>query len=65
MGTKLPNLTYMVAFPDISTRAEAWRKFATSPEWDKLKRSPGLSDGEVVSNISNSIYTGLAFSPIR
>ena len=64
-GPNLPNLTYMVAFPDISARAEAWRKFATSPEWDKVKRMPGLSDGEVVSNITNSIYTGLGFSPIR
>lgn len=65
VGTRIPNLTYMVAFPDANARAEAWRKFATSPEWDKLKRTPGLSDGEVVSSISNATYTGLPFSPIR
>ncbi len=65
VGDRIPNLTYMVAFPNAAGRAEAWRKFATSPEWDKLKRTPGLSDGEVVSSISNATYTGLPFSPIR
>ncbi|MCW5964348.1 MAG: NIPSNAP family protein [Bryobacterales bacterium] len=65
VGSRIPNLTYMVAFPNAAERADAWRKFATSPEWDKLKRSPGLSDGEVVSSISNATYTGLPFSPIR
>lgn len=65
VGSQIPNLTYMVAFPDANARAEAWRKFATSPEWDKLKVTPGLSDGEVVSNISNATYTALPFSDIR
>ena len=65
VGRRIPNLTYMVAFPNATARAEAWRKFATSPEWDKLKRTPGLSDGEIVSSISNATYTGLPFSPIR
>jgi hypothetical protein len=65
VGSRIPNLTYMVAFPNASARAEAWRKFATSPEWDKLKQTPGLSDGEIVSSISNATYTGLPFSPIR
>ncbi len=65
VGSRLPNLTYMVAYPNANARAEAWRKFVNSPEWDKLKRTPGLSDGEVVSSISNATYTGLPFSPIR
>ncbi|MDZ7636696.1 MAG: NIPSNAP family protein, partial [Bryobacterales bacterium] len=65
IGDKIPNLTYMVAFPNAAARADAWRKFATSPEWDKLKRTPGLSDGEVVSSITNSTYSSLPFSEIR
>ncbi len=65
VGSRIPNLTYMVAYPDANARAKAWRDFVSSPEWDKLKRTPGLSDGEVVSSISNSTYTGLPFSPIR
>jgi hypothetical protein len=65
VGDRMPNLTNMVAFPNAASRADAWRKFATSPEWDKLKRTPGLSDGEVVSSITNATYSGLPFSPIR
>jgi len=65
IGDRMPNLTYMVAFPSAAARADAWRKFATSPEWDKLKRTPGLSDGEVVARITNATYTGLPFSEIR
>lgn len=65
IGDRMPNLTYMVAFPNPAARVEAWRKFATSPEWDKLKRTPGWSDGEVVSSITNATYTGLPFSEIR
>lgn len=65
IGDRIPNLTYMVAFPNAAARPDAWRKFATSPEWDKLKQTPGLSDGEVVSSITNATYTGLPFSPIR
>ncbi len=65
VGGRIPNLTYMVAFPNQAARPEAWRKFATSPEWDKVKRTPGWSDGEVVSSITNATYTGLPFSEIR
>ncbi len=65
VGGKLPNLTYMVAFPNITARAEAWKNFGTSPEWDKAKKAPGMSDGEIVSNISNSIYNALPFSEIK
>lgn len=65
IGDRIPNLTYMVAFQNAAVRPDAWRKFATSPEWDKLKQTPGLSDGEVVSSITNATYTGLPFSPIR
>lgn len=65
IGDRLPNLTYMVAFPNAAARAEAWRKFGTSPEWDKVKRTPGWGDAEVVSNITNATYSSLPFSEIR
>lgn len=64
-GRRIPNLTYMVAFESVAARPETWRKFATSPEWDRMKQTPGWSDAEVVSNITNATYTGLPFSEIR
>jgi hypothetical protein len=65
VGSKLPNLTYMVAYDDMAARDKAWGAFGGDPEWKKLRAQPGLSDAEIVSNISNSILRGLPFSPIR
>jgi hypothetical protein len=64
-GPRMPNLTYMLAFDDLAAREKNWRTFVTSPEWKKLSATPGLSDAEVVSNISSSILSPLPFSPIR
>ncbi|MBI4889174.1 MAG: NIPSNAP family protein [Acidobacteria bacterium] len=64
-GPKMPNLTYMVAFDNLAAREANWRSFATSAEWKKMASTPGLSDGEIVSNISNMILTPLAGSMIR
>ena len=64
-GGKMPNLTYMVAFENVTARDANWRGFATSPEWKKLSSTPGLSDGEVVSNISNMLLSPLAGSQVR
>ena len=65
IGQNLPNLTYMLAFDDLASRDKLWRDFGADPEWHKLRAQPGLSDAEIVSNISNSILRPLAFSPIR
>lgn len=64
-GANLPNLTYMVAFDDMAARDKAWGAFGRDPEWQKLRVQPGLTDPEVVSNISNSIWRPLGFSQIR
>lgn len=64
-GANMPNLTYMLWYDSLAAREANWKKFVGHPDWDKLKSTPGLSDGEVVSNISNSMLTPLAYSPIR
>ena len=64
-GRNMPNLTYMVAVQSLADREAAWQRFASSPEWKEMSARPGLSDGEIVSNISNEILRPLPFSPIR
>jgi hypothetical protein len=59
VGPRIPNLTYMVAFPDLAARAKAWSAFVADPEWQKLRAQPGLSDAEIVSGISNSLWSPL------
>ena len=64
-GRNMPNLTYMLAYDDLTARDKAWGTFVSHPEWEKMKSQPGVSDAEIVSNISNSILRPLPFSMIR
>jgi hypothetical protein len=64
-GSNLPNLTYMLAYDDLAARDRTWRAFGADPDWQKLRSTPGLSDAEIVNNISNAILRPLPFSPIR
>jgi hypothetical protein len=65
LGRNLPNITYMLAFDDLAAREKLWKDFGADAEWRKLRAQPGLSDAEIVSNISNAILRPLAFSEIR
>ena len=65
IGTKMPNLCYMLSFDDLAARERLWKAFGSDPEWQKLRAKPGYSDGEIVSNISNIILSPLPFSQIR
>jgi hypothetical protein len=64
-GSKLPHLTYMLAYDDLAARDRVWKAFGADPEWQKLRAKPGLSDADIVSNISNMILRPAAFSDIR
>ncbi len=65
IGRNLPNLTYMLAYDDLAARDKVWSAFGADPEWQKLRSTPGLTDAEIVSNISNALLRPLPFSPIR
>jgi hypothetical protein len=55
----------MLAYDDLAARDKAWSAFSADPAWQKLRATPGLSDAEIVNNVSNAILRPLAFSPIR
>lgn len=65
VGPKMPNLTYMLWHESLAAREANWRTFVTHPEWKKLAATPGLSDGEVVSNISTVLLSPVTGSMIR
>lgn len=65
VGPKMPNLVYMLSYDDLASREKLWKAFGSDPEWQKLRAMPGLSDAEIVSNISNSLLQPLPFSPVR
>jgi hypothetical protein len=64
VGPAMPNLTYMLVFPDDDARKAAWSRFGGDDEWKKLKAIPEYADKEIVSRITNKILTPAAFSEI-
>jgi hypothetical protein len=65
VGTRMPTLTYMLAFDDLAAREKCWNAFGADPEWQKLRTTGGIPDGELVDNITNTIVRATPFSPIR
>ncbi len=65
IGSKMPNLTYMIAFDNWAAREKNWSTFVNHPDWKELRARPGLSDAEIVSNITNIMLRPLPASDIR
>jgi hypothetical protein len=65
VGPKQPNLNYMLSYDNMTAHDKLWADFSTDPAWKKLRVTPGLTDPEIVTNISNVILRPLAFSAIR
>jgi len=64
VGAAMPNLTYMLVFPDDAGREAAWSRFRDDAEWKKLKAIPEYADKEIVSRITNKIMSPTAYSEI-
>ncbi len=64
VGTRMPNLTYMLAFDDLPGRDKAWGQFVADPEWHKLSTTPGYTDPEIVTSISNVLLRPTSYSQV-
>ncbi len=64
IGSRLPNLTYMLSFDNMQELEKSWAAFAADPDWKKLSSSPRYSYEAIVSNISNLILSPLEASQI-
>lgn len=62
VGTKVPNLTYMLGFDDMAAKEEAWKKFLVHPKWNEMKNDPQYKD--TVSHITNLMLRPAACSQI-
>lgn len=64
IGPNMPNLTYMLVYEDMAAHDRQWAAFAGDPEWKKLSSTPGWTDPEIVSNITNTYLRPTAYSQI-
>lgn len=62
VGPRMPNLTYMVVFPDWAARDKAWDAFRNDPDWKKLSTDAYYAD--TVSNITDLILRPTGYSQI-
>jgi hypothetical protein len=64
IGPRLPALTYMLSFADLSELNDKWKAFSSDPDWKKLSNSPRYSFEPIVSNITNLILNPASYSQI-
>ena len=64
VGSKLPNLTYLLVYENMAAKDKAWATFGADPDWKKLRSTPGFTDPEIVSNISNVFLRPAPYSQL-
>ena len=64
IGLRMPNLTYMLSFANVTELEADWDVFRNEPPWKKLSADPRYAYEPIVSNISNLILSPLSCSQI-
>ena len=64
VGARMPCLTYMLSFGDLTELNEHWAAFSNNPEWKKLSADARFAYESIVSNIGNLILSPLSFSQV-
>jgi hypothetical protein len=64
IGARMPHLTYMLSFPDLSELKAKWSAFMNDPGWKKLSSMHEYSFEPTVSNIDSLILNPTSYSQI-
>jgi hypothetical protein len=64
VGSRMPNLTYMLSFAEQAELDAKWNLFRDDPDWKKLSTSPRFASDQIVTNITNLILSPLGCSQI-
>ena len=64
IGSRMPNLTYMLSFADMAELEAKWDVFRNDPAWKKLSSNPRYAFDPIVTNISNLVLSPLDCSQI-
>ena len=63
-GEHLPGFTYLIPFPSLAAREEAWARLEVDQEWISLQRASVGKYGSDAKVTSASIYTLAPYSPL-
>ncbi len=64
IGERLPQLTYMLSFPDLNQMNAMWDAFRNDPEWKKLQADPRFSYDQLVIRITNLVLSPTVYSQV-
>lgn len=64
-ATRLPSLTYMLAFDDMAARERAWRVFGSHPVWKRISTDPKYVVPGITTVTSAVFLSPLGFSDVR
>ena len=64
IGERLPHLTYMLSFPDLTQMNAMWDTFRNDAGWKKLQADPRFSYDQLVVNITNLVLSPTAYSQV-
>ena len=64
VGSRMPNLTYLLAYDDMAARDAQWSAFGRDPEWRAIAAKPEFSDPAIVSSISSMFLRPAGYSQI-
>ena len=64
VGTRLPNLTYMLSAENDEAHKKHWDAFRTDAEWKRMSAIPEYANARIVSKITNKFLVPTAYSQI-
>ncbi len=63
-GSRMPNLTYMLAFTDAAELEAKWNAFRNDADWKKLQADPRFAFDQIVTSITNLLLSPLDCSQV-
>jgi hypothetical protein len=64
VGSKMPNLTYMLGFKSMDEQKAAWGRFGAHQDWKRLSTMPEYSDKTILCGITNLLLVPADYSQI-
>ncbi len=64
VGTKMPNLTYMLVFENMDEQKANWKKFGADPGWKKLRTIADYADKTILCGITNLFLKPADYSQV-
>ena len=54
---------YILRWPDLASKEEAWRHFLADEEWKEIKRVTGAQHGDLVGEIEDRVLVATPYAP--